>query len=728
LVKLRDNGKPWEWPNGGGILAHEIGHNYDREHIKCGDFPESQQDFNFLPFDNCRLSYEDDDALFTHYGFDPIAFGQAKSAVITPDAAADIMSYNGDKWITAFFWDAVLKEVIKIPIPSTLEDMVNVEEFLLVQGAIASDQTTAAFTRLAIVAADVAPEQQVTRSLAQQAALAGREPVSYTLTLADAAGQPLDTFTVAAEPSHEASADSPISFIQYVPWNAQAVRVQLHLAETLLADYPLSQHPPAVSIQSLQVDDQAETVLLTWEMSDEDSDPLVATVQYSADGDVWQPLILETAATEVTLPTELLAGSDSGRLRVIVNDGAYMAVAISEPFAVPNQPPIVQFDGVQEGARLAYNQSLIFYGMAFDVEDGHIDSDALLWFLSGPITRLGVGSDFSVDKLPQGEYSLMASVLDSNDVRGEQVVRFEVLPPEVPDTNTPNMDGYCGDDDYLDALVIAADDGEKTVPVYLLHAHNALYICFNRMTLSDNLFAIQYAGIKLDLNASGLEGLQTGDRGFFINSHGELFQTKRTFPSLVVTEEPDFGYSGSIKRGSDSWSAEIRIADELLEGWDHAVRMALHLNTNSATSTANPWPETAVDENADHWAPAYFGSAPAAENRPPTADAGDMIIHQFAAAQTVYLDGQGSYDSDGDTLTYSWSQTGGSAVALQGATTALPYFEVQPVTEMQELSFTLTVSDGALESDSAQVRVILLPPAPQPSSANRQLYLPFVIR
>ncbi len=82
-------------------------------------------------------------------------------------------------------------------------------------------------------------------------------------------------------------------------------------------------------------------------------------------------------------------------------------------------------------------------------------------------------------------------------------------------------------------------------------------------------------------------------------------------------------------------------------------------------------------------------------NSPPTADAGgDQTVLELV---TVNLDGTGSSDPDpGDSLSYSWVQTGGPNAGLTGANTAQPSFTSPDVTAGSPvtLTFELTVSDG----------------------------------
>ena len=94
---------------------------------------------------------------------------------------------------------------------------------------------------------------------------------------------------------------------------------------------------------------------------------------------------------------------------------------------------------------------------------------------------------------------------------------------------------------------------------------------------------------------------------------------------------------------------------------------------------------------------------------PLTADAGpDQTVD---GGDAVSLDGSGSTAPEGETLSYSWSQTGGSpTVTLTGETTATPSFTAPDLTEDATLTFTLTVTVGAESAtDTVDVTVSAIP-------------------
>jgi fibronectin type 3 domain-containing protein len=89
------------------------------------------------------------------------------------------------------------------------------------------------------------------------------------------------------------------------------------------------------------------------------------------------------------------------------------------------------------------------------------------------------------------------------------------------------------------------------------------------------------------------------------------------------------------------------------------------------------------------------------QNNAPAADAGDDIF--VYVGDLVTLNAANSFDADGDTLTYSWTQTSGAGVALNGSQTVRPSFT--PTTS-GVLTFAVRVSDGwSVSQDSVTVTV-----------------------
>jgi hypothetical protein len=101
---------------------------------------------------------------------------------------------------------------------------------------------------------------------------------------------------------------------------------------------------------------------------------------------------------------------------------------------------------------------------------------------------------------------------------------------------------------------------------------------------------------------------------------------------------------------------------------------------------------------------------------PPVADAGaDQTV---ASGADVTLDGSGSSNPSGGTITYQWTQTSGLSVTLSDSTAVNPTFTA-PETEVQEvIVFELVVTnEQGVESEPDSVTITVNPadtPIPPP--------------
>lgn len=95
---------------------------------------------------------------------------------------------------------------------------------------------------------------------------------------------------------------------------------------------------------------------------------------------------------------------------------------------------------------------------------------------------------------------------------------------------------------------------------------------------------------------------------------------------------------------------------------------------------------------------------PPPQNNVPVANAGvDFSVDENSAAM---LNGDQSTDADGDTLSYSWTQTSGTAVPLSDNTSQSPEFQAPELLADETLIFQLEVSDGSdTNSDTVEVTI-----------------------
>jgi hypothetical protein len=170
----------------------------------------------------------------------------------------------------------------------------------------------------------------------------------------------------------------------------------------------------------------------------------------------------------------------------------------------------------------------------------------------------------------------------------------------------------------------------------------------------------------------------------------------------------------------------MQISAGLLGGWDHAARLMLEVGQpENLGYPETTWPTTTNRLSPATWGAVYLGQPDPPPNQPPTADAGEDFVVQVASAMPITLNGDHSYDPDGNRLTYRWTQVGGAAVTLEGARSMNPRFTIERISGRTTLAFRLVVNDGMVDSTADEVTVTLFP-TPQPPGAGLSLFLPVV--
>ena len=327
------------------------------------------------------------------------------------------------------------------------------------------------------------------------------------------------------------------------------------------------------------------------------------------------------------------------------------------------------------------------------------------------VTLTGAGTAQPTFTAPEGPDVLVfnLTVTDEAGDTDTDTVTVTVNGPPTADAG-PNQDAELGDTVTLDGTGSTDPDGDTLLYSWIQTAGPAVTLV-GANTASPSFTAPAGPGtITFQLTVDDQQGrTDTDEVNVGLNQ------------PPVADAGPDQDASQGDTVTLDGTGSTDPEGDPLQYSWIQTAGPAVTLtgaNTATPTFTAPAGPATITFELTvtDDEGLTDTDAVEIDLNGTPTADAGpDQDVD---AGDTVTLDGTGSTDPDGDTLTYSWVRTSGPAVTLTGASTASPTFTAPagPAT----ITFELTVTDGSGETDTDTV-VVTVNGVPTADAGSNQL-------
>src|ERR1035438_1294695 len=187
------------------------------------------------------------------------------------------------------------------------------------------------------------------------------------------------------ELEHEDDALTTGFVYAYVP-SAGVASVQIVLNGSMVDQRVRSAHAPTVQINGVQADltipgTTQTTTSISWTAADADNDPLMAKVDYSADGGAnWRNVFFGPNKNSVSIASSYFNAAAAAVVRVRISDGFNETTAISQPFAEAGAPPTVIITSPISGTSIGNEETLHCSGGAYDDQHQLISDTNLTWY------------------------------------------------------------------------------------------------------------------------------------------------------------------------------------------------------------------------------------------------------------------------------------------------------------------------------------------------------------
>ncbi len=159
---------------------------------------------------------------------------------------------------------------------------------------------------------------------------------------------------------------------------------------------------------------------------------------------------------------------------------------------------------------------------------------------------------------------------------------------------------------------------------------------------------------------------------------------------LLSLDNVPFATLSGVTANSGEWNGEYFIKENISAPGEYAVDVIVSYLGETVSKSSTMFVIAATTGGGT-------------SNHAPIANAGPDQLLLVHPVTPVNLDGSESSDPDGDVITFSWVQTGGSAVVLNNANTVTPDFDTVGAGDTYTFELTVTDDRGRSSTDSVTI-------------------------